>query len=86
MEEARVRDMLLRGMLTAIRDGHDADWCRRRLVKPLKRLLKAPTDARQFSPEMERVRKEFADSLDKFCSLCPLEGCRGKKPGEDCDL
>jgi hypothetical protein len=85
MDEARARDVVMRGMLAAIRDGHDADWCCKRLVKPLKRLLVPPMNVLHIGREMEAARAEASASLSKFCSTCPLEGCRDR--GEKgCDL
>ncbi len=76
MDDARARDVLLRGMLAAIRDGHDPEWCRKRLVKPLKRLLKPPENATHIGKELEQARAEAAGSLSKCCATCPLEECK----------
>lgn len=82
MDEAHARDMLLRGMLAAIREGHDADWCKRNLVKRLGRFLKPPAnpnDVLMLGKEVETARKEFASSVATFCSRCDLPHCKGKR-------
>lgn len=83
MDEARIRDVLFRGILSEIREGHDHEWCKKHIVKRARRLLKPPMDANQLSPEVEKVRAEFAASLDKFCQRCTREDCKGKRPGRE---
>jgi hypothetical protein len=78
MDDARARDVLLRGMLSAVRDGHDSQWCKKKLVKPLRRLLAPPANVLHIAPEMERARAEAEASLNKFCRMCALPDCRGR--------
>jgi hypothetical protein len=83
MEAARARDMLLRGMLNKIREGHDSAWCKRRLIKPLRKMLKQPSnkaDLLMLGPEVEAARAEFEASIKEFCNRCELPHCKGKSP------
>lgn len=78
MEDARARDVVSRAMLAAIRDGHPTEWCRRKLVNPLRKLLAPPHNVTHIGAEVEQARAESAASLTKFCASCPLEGCKNK--------
>src|SRR5690349_3316108 len=66
MDEARARDVVFRGVLAQIRNGHDADFCRRNIVKPARKLLRPPENVAHVSPEMERARALAARSLDRL--------------------
>jgi hypothetical protein len=82
MDDARARDMLLRGMLGAIREGHDSEWCKKNMVKRLRRFLAPPKSAKdvlQLGPEVEAARAEFEASVARFCRRCPMPDCKGRK-------
>lgn len=79
MDDAHARDVVFRGILKTLQAGHSPNWCRRKLVKPLRKLLKPPANATHIGPEMERARAEAEASVVKFCKTCDLPHCKGKR-------
>jgi hypothetical protein len=79
MDDARARDVVLRGILGTMRNGHDAAWCKRKLVKPLRKLLAPTANVAHIGPEMERARAEAEASVIKFCGMCDLPNCKRDK-------
>jgi hypothetical protein len=79
MDDARARDVVLRGMLSVIREGQSADWCRRQMITALRKMLAPPHDVSHIGPEVERARAEAEESVKKFCRMCSRPDCRGPR-------